>query len=264
MADSEEAEALAAVEPQADGKIFKQKGQIMKLTEFTENLKEIMGNRLKSVFVFGSKSGLGIEELNSDVNLMVIADLITGEDLKKCSKISQKWIKAKNPAPIFMGEEEWFSSADVYAMEYSDIKENHKIIFGDDLICAIEVQKEDLRLQCEYEAKNLLMRFRSHYLQNATSPFCGAKEIKKSITPVIKTCTALFKAILRIKDIEVPKSPYEVLNKTCEMVDINKGFFEKLLCNKDKSCDMKAKEAYDTADEIISELNKLYGYINNL
>lgn len=228
------------------------------------NLKENFGERLKSVFIYGSKSHLENEELNSDINLMVITDKITGEDLKNCSKEIAKWVKAKNPAPIFMGEKEWFSSCDVYAMEYSDIKENHRIIFGEDLICSLEIKKEDIRFQCESETKNLLMRFRSHYLQNANSSFSSAKEMKKSITPVIKTCTAIFKAILRIKDINAPKSPYEILNRMCEIADINKSLYEKLLCNKEKNCNMKDKEVFEVADEIVFELSKLLEYTNNL
>lgn len=240
-------------------------GKMKQLNNFITELKDIFGKRLKSIFIYGSKACLDEDELESDINLMIVTDVLTGDDLKKCSESSLRWMgkgigKKRNPEPVFMGENEWFNSADVYAMEYADIKENHKILFGENLICNIKVKKEDLRFQCEAETKNLLMRFRSHYLRYAKS----ASEMQKSITPVIKTCIAIFKAILRIKNIEVPKSKYEIVNKIHQITAIDKPLFEKLLCSKEKFCSLNKKETYETADAIVIELTKLLGYVNNL
>lgn len=257
-----EAEASAAAEHQEGGKTMKQ------LDKFIENLENIFPKRLKSVFVYGSKANLDSDELDSDINLMIITDTLSGKDIKKCSKPALEWIgkskfglnKNLNPEPVFMGEDEWFGSADVYAMEYADIKDNHKIVYGENLICSIKVKKEDLRLQCEAETKNLLMRFRSHYLVYANNP----KETEKSITPVTKSCIAIFKTILRLKDIEVPKSKYEIVNKINQITAIDKNLFEKLLCNKEKHCKTNKKELEQTTDAIVSELTKLLKYVNNL
>ena len=168
--------------------------------------------------------------------------------------------KEKNPLPVFMGEREWFNSADVYAMEYSDIKDNHKILYGENLICSLNIKKEDLRLQCEAEMKNLLMRFRKHYLLFADNP----KEINNALFSVTKTINAIFKAILRLKEIEVSKSAYANLNKICEIFDADKQFYEKLLCAKDRHCKFSKAETYKLADEAIMQLEKLLEFINNM
>lgn len=241
-----------------------------KLDNYIVELKNIFSDRLKSVFIYGSKASFDSQELNGDIDLMVILDELKGEDLKKIAKPSKDWMdkccifkKPKNPEPIFMGEKEWFNSADVYAMEYADIKENHKVVYGENLICDIPVKKEDLRFECEAQTKNLLMRFRSHYLLYADN----AKELAKSIIPVTKTLNAIFKTILRLKDIEVSKSPYENLNKVHQIFDIDKEFYEKLLCFKENHCkikDMPHKEVLETADKTVFELEKLLEYINNL
>lgn len=240
---------------------------MQKINKFTQEIKNIFDKRLKSVFIYGSKAHLENVENESDLNLMIIVENLTGEDLKNCSKPVKKWMgehnffdKNKNPMPVFMGEKEWFNSSDVYAMEYFDIKENHKIIYGENLVSGLNIKKEDLRLECESEMKNLLMRFRGHYLLNADSP----KEITKSLTPLTKTLNAIFKAVLRMKDIDVSKSPYENLSKVHEIVDIDKGFYEKLLCAKEKQCIFTKKEIYQTADEAVVEMEKLLEYINNL
>ena len=107
------------------------------LDDFIKDLKTIFEDRLKCVFIYGSKSSLEQEQLCDDINLMIITQDLCGEDIKKCSLPAQKWMgkglfKKKNPEPVFIGENEWFNSADVYAMEYSDIKENHRVLYGAD------------------------------------------------------------------------------------------------------------------------------------
>ena len=104
------------------------------------------------------------------------------------------------------------------------------------------------------------MQFRAHYLMNAHSHIM----LQKSLVPLTKTLNAIFKAILRIKNIEVSKSPYENLNKIHSLFAINKSFYEKLLCHKEKHCTLNKKEAIDTADTAVAELQKLLDYVNNL
>ena len=236
-----------------------------KLDKFTEELQNVFKQRLKSVFVYGSKASADSYAFNENTDLMIIVESLSGEDLKNISKPVKKWMggffdRNKNPVPVFMGEKEWFNSADTYAMEYADIKENHKIIYGENLICNTEVKREDLRLRCETETKNLLMKCRSHYLIYADN----YRNLQKSFIPVVKTINAIFKTVLRLKNIETAQSAHENLNKTAELYSCDKVFYEKLLCYKEKYCKMNKKETLDLMDKTIEQLDKLLEYINNL
>ena len=236
-----------------------------KLGKFTKEIKNKFGQRLKSVFVYGSKANAGVADIDGNADLMIIVENLSGEDIRNISKPAKKWMggifdKKKNPEPVFMGEKEWFNSADTYAMEYADIKESHKIIYGENLICNIEVKHEDLRLKCETETKNLLMKFRSHYLLYASKP----SYLIKSVIPVVKTINAIFKTVLRLKNIEVSNSAHENLNKIAELYTCDRAFYEKILCFKEKYCSMSTKETIEIADKTVEELNKLLDYINNL
>ena len=236
-----------------------------KLDKFTEELKNTFGQRLKSVFVYGSKANAAVSDIEGNADLMVIVENLSGADIRNISKPVKRWMggffdKNKNTEPVFMGEKEWFNSADTYAMEYADIKENHKILYGENLICNIEIKREDLRLRCETETKNLLMKFRSHYLLYADN----SQYLKQSITPVVKTINAIFKTVLRLKNIEVSNSAHENLNKISELYTCDRAFYEKILCFKEKYCAMTRKEIIEMSDKIIEQLDKLLEYINNL
>ena len=53
-----------------------------KLDKFIEQLKNIFGSRLKSVFVYGAKAGEKADNLLQDVDLMVLVTDLRGEDIK--------------------------------------------------------------------------------------------------------------------------------------------------------------------------------------
>lgn len=230
------------------------------MEKFIDNLKNILQERLISVFMYGSKVKYSQELVKTDTNLMVIVKNLSGSDIRACSEIVNKWMKAKNPIPVFMDREEWFHSSDVYAMEYADIKAEHRILYGEDLISDLNVDPDNIRFQCEQETKNLLMRFRQFYLENAHSP----KRLKDSFVPLAKTCNAIFKAILRVKFTDIPSEKEDIIKKLAEISGLEASTYIKLLGYKRKQCKMNDKETIAFADEIVDALTKLLDYTNNM
>ncbi len=230
------------------------------MEKFIDNLKNILQERLLSVFMYGSKVKYSQELVKTDMNVMVIVKNLSGSDIRACSEIVNKWMKAKNPIPVFMDREEWFHSSDVYAMEYADIKAEHRILYGEDLISDLNVDPDNIRFQCEQETKNLLMRFRQFYLENAHSP----KRLKDSFVPLAKTCNAIFKAILRVKFTDIPSEKEDIIKKLAEISGLEASTYIKLLGYKRKQCKMNDKETIAFADEIVDALTKLLDYTNNM
>ena len=230
------------------------------MEKFIDNLKNILQERLISVFMYGSKVKYSQELVKTDMNVMVIVKNLSGSDIRACSEIINKWMKAKNPIPVFMDREEWFHSSDVYAMEYADIKAEHRILYGEDLISDLNVDPDNIRFQCEQETKNLLMRFRQFYLENAHSP----KRLKDSFVPLAKTCNAIFKAILRVKFTDIPSEKEDIIKKLAEISGLEASTYIKLLGYKRKQCKMNDKETIAFADEIVDALTKLLDYTNNM
>lgn len=230
------------------------------MEKFINELKNLLKERLSSVFMYGSKVKYDLNLIKSDVNIMVIVENLSGSDICACSSAVKRWIKQGNPPPVFMDREEWFHSSDVYAMEYADIKSAHRILHGEDLVSAITVDTDNIRFQCEQETKNLLMRFRGFYLENADNP----RRLKDSFMPLTKTCNAIFKAILRVKFTDVPDEKTDIIKKVNEITGLNTGVYEKLLCYKRKQCKMNNKETINFANEIVGSLTLLLNYTNNM
>lgn len=221
------------------------------LDKFIESLKENLGENLISVIAFGSMAN--VEDAKNNLNLMVVTSKLTAENLYDISKPVQKWIKGKNPVPVFMNIEEWYSSFDVYAIEYSDIKANHKILYGEDLVKNIIINKHDLRLQCESELKSLLLKYKNNFVVNIKSD----KHMKFTLSQVIKTLLIIFRSILRLYDMEVPYRAVDIIEQVAKVINFDKEIMLKLAKVKYERDDYTKKELQAVEAGLLTDIQSI-------
>ncbi len=221
------------------------------LDNFIEELKTKLGDNLVSVIAFGSKAN--VEDAKNNLNLMIVTNTLNAENLYEISKPVQKWVKAKNPIPVIMNKEEWYSSFDVYAIEYSDIKDNYRIIYGEDLVPSIPVNKYFLRLQCESELKSLLLKYKNNFLLNIKSD----REMKKVLDHVIKTLLVIFRAVLRLHDRPVPYRAVDIIEFTADYLSFNKIVMSKLAKVKYENDDYTKQELIFIEAELLKDIQNM-------
>lgn len=192
------------------------------LDKLVESLKKELGENLTSIIAFGSQAN--VEDAKNNLNIMIVTNTLSAENLYAISKPIQKWVKAKNPIPVIMNKDEWYSSFDVYAIEYSDIKGNYRLIYGEDLVQSISINKYFLRLECEAELKSLLLKYKNNFLMNIRSD----KEIKKLLSHVIKTLLVIFRSVLRLHDCAVPYRAVDIIEFVSNYLNFNKIVMLKL------------------------------------
>ena len=61
------------------------------LDKFVEELKNTLGENLLSVIAFGSQAN--VEDAKSNLNLMIVTNELTAENLYDISKPVKKWVK---------------------------------------------------------------------------------------------------------------------------------------------------------------------------
>lgn len=192
------------------------------LDKLVESLKKELGENLTSIIAFGSQAN--VEDAKNNLNIMIVTNTLSAENLYAISKPIQKWVKAKNPIPVIMNRDEWYSSFDVYAIEYSDIKGNYRLIYGEDLVQSISINKYFLRLECEAELKSLLLKYKNNFLMNIRSD----KEMKKLLSQVIKTLLVIFRSVLRLHDCAVPYRAVDIIEFVSNYLNFNKIVMLKL------------------------------------
>ena len=221
------------------------------LDKFIEELKNTLGENLVSVIAFGSQAN--VEDAKSNLNLMIVTNELTAENLYDISKPVKKWVKGKNPIPVIMNRDEWYSSFDVYAIEYADIKENYRIIYGEDLIPTISINKYFLRLQCESELKSLLLKYKNNFLMNVKSD----REMKKLLNNVIKTILVIFRSVLRLHDSAVPYRAVDIIEFAANYLSFNKIVMSKIAKVRYENDDYTKQELLFVEAELVKDIQNI-------
>lgn len=208
----------------------------MTLEKLTEELKTACGSNLKSVILYGSAAAGDHTGKRSDYNVLVVTEELSGSALKSFSKTAKAWSKAGNPAPLLFTMERLDKSTDVFPVELLDIRECHKILFGDDGVSELDINTGNLRLQIEHELRGNLIRLRQQYL------LCtgNAKEICDLMVRSLSSFLVLFRASLRLFGDEVPQKKFQALEQLNETIPVPLDVFRKVQQLKDGSLKPKA------------------------
>ena len=223
-------------------------------------LKEVYNEKLVSVILYGSCASNECENDFSDINTIVVIDNLTAIDLKNANPALKDFMKTKNPLPLFMDKDEWFNSCDVYPIEYSDIKARYKILYGDDIVEPLVLEKKNLRLQCEHETKNLLIKLRQNYLAQSND----LKAIEALLKKSSKSFFALFRAILRLTEEKVAFNHKEDINLLAEKIKFDKEVFLTLLKFRVDTKVIPKNEYEITIQKLIDSTDEILKYIDRM
>jgi hypothetical protein len=100
----------------------------------------------------------------------------------------------KNPSPLLMSLDEFRTSSDCFPIEYHDIKERHRILFGEDVVAGVEIDDCFYRAQVEFELRSKLLRLR----QKAGGVLSERDLLLRLMAESLSTFCVLFRHSLRL------------------------------------------------------------------
>ena len=179
----------------------------MTLENLVEQLKGAYGTTLQSVILYGSTVAGEHIARKSDYNVLVVLDAVPLDRLAAVGAVLHAWAEAGNPAPMTFTAAEWKSSSDVFPMEYADILERHRVLYGADVTEGISVSRSDLRLQVEQQALGKLL----HLRRGAMAAGDSGKEQIELIEVSLSALMVVFRGVVRLHG-EVPPQDYIALS----------------------------------------------------
>lgn len=186
---------------------------------FAERLGEVFGEGLLSVVLYGSAARGEYRSGISDLNVLVIVRELGIDHLRRCAVLAGDWVAGGDPPPLLMSDEEWRSSADVFPIEYTDIRDAHLVLAGEPPFGGIEVRREHLRLQIEHELRAKKIQLREGYLVSGGSP----AELGALLGRSLPTFLTLFRGMLRIDGRPVPARAEELVAAVAALVGFAAG-----------------------------------------
>jgi len=135
-----------------------------KITEFVKRIRESAEDNLVSVIVFGSAAAGDFHPEFSNLNLFCVVRDSSFAALQKLVPVAKWWDRQKQPPPLFMTRDEIEQSADVFSIELMDMKQHHRLVFGEDVLKDLTIPTTLHRVQVEYELREKLSLLRQHLL----------------------------------------------------------------------------------------------------
>ena len=140
------------------------------LKDLVTKLERAYHDRLISVVLYGSAASGDHHAKFSDLNVLCVLKEITPRELGEGEPILRWWREHGHPSPLLMSEEEAHHSADSFPIEFRDMKDRRKVLYGMDVIADIRIDAKYYRAQVEHELRSKPFRLRQQAAQVLSDP----------------------------------------------------------------------------------------------
>src|SRR5260370_39161291 len=132
------------------------------INEFVERMRAAAGTNLLAPILYGSAAAGDYVADHSDVNLLCVLGETSFAAIAALAPAMAWWEKQKHRAPLLMSAEEMRRSADVFSIEFLDMRRHYRVLWGEDVLKTLEVPMRLHRAQVEYELREetILLRQR--------------------------------------------------------------------------------------------------------
>ncbi len=230
------------------------------IKDFTEDINEFFGNEVKSIILYGSAATEEYIPGKSDVNFLVC---LSESGIEKINLVSEKvrsWQGQNISVPLFLTTSYIQESLDSFPVEFFNISQTYQVIQGEDILKDLKFNKKDVRLQCERELKGKLLTLRQGYILTRGK----RKKMSALINESMVTFTSIFKALLFLKDSEVPIKKSDVILSMCREFDLDESIFSLLLAHRNNSVKVSKEQLHAILKKYIKEIQSLSKAVDSL
>ncbi|MEW6087455.1 MAG: hypothetical protein AB1498_04060 [bacterium] len=228
--------------------------------EFCEKILEKSPSLADSIILYGSAAGPDFIDGKSNINVLLIMKDTSLSKFQPLLALFENYAKNGLVPPLIFTPEEIKNSADVFPVEFLDIKENHVLLWGRDLFLDLEISLKNLRLQCESELKGKIIRLRQIYLERGTQP----KEIEKIISSTFSSFIPIFKNLIRLKNKIPPRDRKDIIDLLCKEFGLDAGVLFTVLSDRKGDGKIDGKDAAAFLEKYLTLLTKLAGATDKL
>jgi len=193
------------------------------LKELVERLTEAHGGNLKTVALYGSAAANQAED-DRPKKILVVLGSITPDDLRSAHEVADWWRQEGNPVPVYFNEEEIQDSSDVFPVEFIDMSQARRVLYGDDPFASIQISTENLRHQLEYELRAKLLRLRRLYIPASRN----ANQLARLMADSLDNLAILFRHILIMRGKDAPFNKRECVMNLADDLRLDKPVFARV------------------------------------
>jgi predicted nucleotidyltransferase len=230
------------------------------IDEFVERMRAAAGTNLVAAILYGSVASGDYVAGYSDVNLLCVLRETSFAAIEALAPVIEWWGKKKHRMPLLMGAEEMRRSADVFSIEFLDMRRNHRVLWGEDILKTLEIPTRLHRAQVEYELREKTILLRQRLLMVS-----GNGEAKwELLLRSLPTFGTLFRhALIALGDAGAG-SKREAASALAGKLGIDGGVFGELLDIREQKRDRKSAQVDELFGRYLKLVEQVTGAVDKM
>jgi predicted nucleotidyltransferase len=184
----------------------------MTVDELVTALRTCLGDNLQSVVLYGSSAAGDFVPGFSGHDVLVVVQQLGAVELRALRPTLLAWERSGNPLPQIFTRRELLDSADVFPIEFLDMRQSRRVLYGDDPLAELKIDMRHYRGQLERELKVRFELLRRRYIA------CGGDQQQLALLMArsVSSFLILLRAVLRLYNESVPAEKADVLAPLAE------------------------------------------------
>jgi predicted nucleotidyltransferase len=201
-----------------------------KVTPFFTEITGTYDGNIHSIYLVGSVLTEDYIEKVSDINSVIVLQDMDLKFLDILAPLGKKYRKKRISAPLLMTPEYIQKSLDVFPIEFLNFRLTHQTLLGEDILVGLEIDRGDLKRQCEREVKGKLIWLRQGYISSMGDRRMLANNIIRQFTGYMP----LFRALIQLLGEVPPVNRKDVVAVLSRLTGTETDIFEDAYAMKKK------------------------------
>jgi len=221
------------------------------IDEFVKRIREAGGANIESVILFGSAVAGDFHPDLSNLNMFCVLRDASFESLRALSPVVKWWDMQKQPPPQCMTRHELERSTDVFTIELLDMKQQHRVLYGEDVLQGLQIPMDLHRVQVEYELREKLILLRQHLIVTAEKDSRLAEVMQRSVSSF---CTLFRHALIALGQ-PAPQGKREAVKALERHLNLDFSAVLEVLDARERKMDLKKTNISDLASRYLNAIS---------
>ena len=167
------------------------------LKSYVNDVVKAYGSELESILLYGSAVRGEFLPDRSNFNLLLVMSSYDLAVLKKYDSVHKRWSKEQVVVPLFLTAADLQSASFAFPLEYQDILECHRLLWGQDPFVGLKIDTRYLAAEVLQALRGNLLRLRQRLVEGRSTEEAMTILLSLSITALLPALRGLQRLLSR-------------------------------------------------------------------
>ncbi len=213
-----------------------------------------------SVILYGSGAEGEFHPEYSDLNLLCVLGDASFASLSKLTGVVEWWRSKKHHPPLVVTAVELKASADTFSIEFVDMKQRHRVLYGEDVLSSLNVPMTLHRAQLEYELREKLFLLRQHLVLAGSNE----KQLWEVMLQSLSSFTTLFRHVLLEMGEPGRKHSREAVGELAHRMNFDPSPFVQIMDVRSQKADRKQLRGAELAGKYLAAIEQVTAAVDTM